>query len=243
MICSTEGIVLKTFDFRETSRIANFFTKDFGKMKGVLKGIRKDPRKFGSNIDRFSANHIVYYQYTRSDLHLISQCDLKQFYFAIRQDYKRTVAANYMLELVDIVMPPEHPNKRVYHLMTDFLGSLETISDIDRLVHTFQVKMLLLSGFRPHIDACIKCGKKVEENARFSLRSGGLICLSCPTNETNFTMISKGTIASILHIEQSDWAKSLRLGLTRGVRKELKYILNNFLVYHLGKNIRSAKYL
>ncbi len=243
MIQSTEGIVLKTFDLRETSRIATFFTKKRGKVKGVLKGIRKDPRKFGSNIDKFSVNDIVYYEYTRSDLHLVSQCDLKQFYFSIRQDYKRNVAANYMLELVDTVMPPEHPNKRIYRLMLDYLESLESIDDIDRLVHIFQIKILLLSGFRPHIDACVKCHKKVGGKVRFSLRAGGLICSSCPTTEVNFTTISKGTIASMLHIEQSDWPKSLRLGLTNTARKELKFILNNFLVYHLGRKIRSAKYL
>ncbi|MCK4882237.1 MAG: DNA repair protein RecO [Candidatus Omnitrophica bacterium] len=243
MIRSTEGIVLKTFDLRETSRIAVFYTKDRGKVKGVLKGIRADSRKFGSSIDKFSVNGLVYYEYSRSDLHLISQCDLKQFYFMIRQDYKRNVAANYMLELVDTVMPLEHPNKKVYRLMLDYLASLETVEDIDKLVHIFQIKILLLSGFRPHIDACVKCRKKVDGKVRFSLRAGGLICAQCPTTETNFSVISRGTIASMLHIEQSDWSKSLRLGLTNTARKELKYILNNFLIYHLGKRIRSARYL
>ena len=243
MIRSTEGIVLKTFDLRETSRIAVFYTKDRGKVKGVLKGIRADSRKFGSSIDKFSVNGLVYYEYSRSDLHLISQCDLKQFYFMIRQDYKRNVAANYMLELVDTVMPLEHPNKKVYRLMLDYLASLEMVEDIDKLVHIFQIKILLLSGFRPHIDACVKCRKKVDGKVRFSLRAGGLICAQCPTTETNFSMISRGTIASMLHIEQSDWSKSLRLGLTNTARKELKYILNNFLIYHLGKKIRSARYL
>src|SRR3989338_6036568 len=105
MINHTEGIVLKTFDFRETSRIATFFTKNHGKVKGVLKGIRKDPRKFGSHVDKFSVNDIVYYQYRRSDLHLISQCDLRQFYFSVRKDLKKTMAAAYILELVDCIMP------------------------------------------------------------------------------------------------------------------------------------------
>jgi len=243
MIHSTEGIVLKTLDFRETSRIGTFFTKDCGKIKGVLKGIRKDFKKFGSNVDKFSVNHIVFYEYRRSDLHLISQCDLKQFFFSIRQDYKRNVAANYMLELVDMVMPPEHANRKVYQLMASYLESLETTEDIDKLVHIFQIKILLLSGFRPHIDSCVKCHKKVESGARFSLRMGGLICPKCPTTETHFMVISKGTIASMLHIERSNWLNSLRLGLTNTARKELKYILNNFLVYHLGKKIKSAKYL
>ena len=173
MIIHTKGIVLKTFDLRETSRIATFFTKNHGKVQGVLKGIRKDFKKFGSSVDRFSVNDIVYYQYSRSDLHLISQCDLIQFYFAIRQDYKRNVAANYMLELVDTVMPSEYPNKKVYQLMLDFLEGLETVKDVDKLVHVFQIKILVLSGFRPHIDACVKCRKVIEGKARFSLKGGG----------------------------------------------------------------------
>ena len=208
-----------------------------------MKGVRKDPGKFGSSVDRFSVNDIVYYQYSRSDLHLISQCDLLQFYFAIRQDYKRSIAANYMLELVDTVMPAEHPNKKVYRLMLDYLENLETVADIDKLVHIFQIKILLLSGFRPHIDACVKCRKQIDGKARFNLISGGLICDQCPTTETSFMTVSKGTVASILHIERNDQLKNLRLGLTSTVRKELKYVLNNFLVYHLGRNIKTAKYL
>ncbi|MFC1646577.1 DNA repair protein RecO, partial [Candidatus Omnitrophota bacterium] len=49
MICRDEAIVLKTRDFRETSRIAVFYSKKSGKVSGLLKGIRKDPRKFASN--------------------------------------------------------------------------------------------------------------------------------------------------------------------------------------------------
>ena len=148
-----------------------------------------------------------------------------------------------MLELVDTVMPSEYPNKKVYQLMLDFLKELETVKDIDKLIHIFQIKILVLSGFRPHIDACVKCRKVIEGRARFSLQAGGLICTHCPTSETHFTMISKGTVASILHIEKNNWLKSIQLGLTNTVRKELKYILNNFLVYHLGRKIKAAKYL
>ena len=39
------------------------------------------------------------------------------------------------------------------------------------------------------------------------------------------------------------WDESLRLGLAGPIRKELKFLLNNFLVYHLEKRIRSARFL
>ena len=243
MILKSEAIVLKSFDFRETSRIVTFFTKNYGKVKGILKGIRKDHRKFGSQVDKFSVNDIVYYQHRNSDLHLVSQCDLRVFFFEIRKDLKKTMAASYILELVDAIMPKEEDNPKVYQLMLDYLNTLETIPDVDKLVHIFQIKILRLSGFRPHIDSCVQCRREIHGKARFSLKSGGLICPQCPHSETSFTIISKGTIASLLHIEQDDWGRSLRLGLTQPVKKELKYLLNNFLVYHLERRIKTAQYL
>lgn len=243
MILKTEGIVLKSFDFRETSKIITFFTREQGKISGILKGIRKDTKKFGSHADKFSVNEIVYYQHRHSDLHLVSQCDLKQYFFPIRQDYKRSMAAGYVLELVDAIMPKEEASPKVYQLMLNYLNALEVIPDIDKLVHIFQIKILRLSGFRPHIDSCVQCQRKIDGKARFSLKSGGLICPQCPSAQTSFTIISPGAIASLLHIEQDDWARSLRLGLTPSVKKELKYLLNNFLVYHLERRIKTAQYL
>jgi len=243
MICKTEAIVLKTFDFRETSRIASFFTKDYGKMSGVLKGIRKDPKKFGSRLDAFSVNDIVYYQYTRSDLHLVSQCDLKQFFFPIRQDYHKTLAAQYALELLGVVMPAEEKNARIYALTMSFLTSLESATQINPLVHFFQIKILLYSGFKPHLDTCVKCHRRISERARFSLNDGGLVCHHCPITDSLVHYISPGTIASILHIEKNAWAQCLRLKLSRRVQDELKYTLNHFLVYHLGRRLKSARYL
>ena len=243
MILKAEGIVLKSYDLRETSKIAVFFTKEYGKVAGVLKGIRKDHKKFGSYVDRFSINDIVYYEYRNSDLHLISHCDLKQYFFSIRHDYKKNLAANYILELVDHIMPVEEKNLKIYELMLSFLEGLDAVNDIDKLIFIFQIKTLGLSGFKPHLDSCVKCGKKIQAKVRFNSQLGGLMCSHCPSNSAGSLMISQGTIATLLYIEQNNWQKNLRLGLTSVVKKELKYILNHFLVYHLEKQLKSSKYI
>jgi len=243
MILKAEGIVLKTFNFRETSCIATFFTKEHGKIKGVLKGIRKDPKKFGSHVDQFSVNHLVYYTHRDNDLHLISHCDLTNFFFLIRQDLKRTLAASYALELVDSIMPSEEKNTKVYQLLIDFLTELEKTKEISRLVHVFQIKILSCSGFKPFLDSCVVCQKHIVPSMKFSMKLGGLLCPDCFANDRDANLISRGAIASLSHIESNEWGKALRLKLTPPVQKELKNILNNFLVFHLEKHIKSEKYL
>lgn len=242
-ILKTEAIVLKSFDFRETSRIATFFTKEYGRVSGILKGIRKDPKKFGSSLDRFSVNDIVYYQHRNSDLHLISHCDMRNYFYPVRQDLKKSIAANYILELVGLIMPSEEKNTKVYQLMLDFLSDLEKTGDINQIVHFFQIKILLISGFKPHLDTCLRCHKIIDGKARFSLKDGGLICLDCPVTDTTVHLISQGTVASILFAEKKDWADCLMLKLSENTKQELKYVLNNFLVFHLGRKIKAAKYL
>ncbi len=243
MIRSDEALVLKTYDYRETSKICVFFTKAMGKMKGVLKGIRRDHKKFGSNVDIFSLNDIVFYWHPDSEMHLVGQCDLTDYYFPVRQDIRRMMAASYMTELVDKLMPLEEPGPTVYRLLLRYLESLKTVSDVDKLVHILQVKVLQESGFKPHLDSCVQCGRRIRYRARFSLQSGGLLCETCKPRDSSSEKISPGAVASILHIERNGWEKCLRLGLTPTVKKELKYVLNNFLVYHLERPLKSAKYL
>ncbi len=243
MIVNTPAVVLKSFDFRETSRIVTFFTKHHGKVKGILKGIRKDPRKFGSSVDKFTVNDIVFYQYRNSEIHLVSQCDLRQFYLPIRQDLRRSMAALYILELVDAIMPVEEENSAVYALLLNFFEALQIEADINKLVHVFQIKILVLSGFRPHLDSCLKCAQKIKTRARFSLKTGGLVCLTCKSDDQTLTLISQGAVASLIFIEQQPWSKIPLLKISDAIKKELKFVLNNFLVFHLEKRLKTEKYL
>ncbi|MBF0570359.1 MAG: DNA repair protein RecO [Candidatus Omnitrophica bacterium] len=243
MIVKTEGIVLKSSDLRETSRMATFLTRDYGKVKGVLKGIRKDPGKFGSSVEKFSLNDIVYYQYLNSDIHLVSQCDMKDFFSGLRQDLERMTAASYAAELIDTLMPAEEQNLEIYNLMQLFLKCLQTTSDIGKLVQTFQIKILSLSGFKPHLETCVRCSNDVADSPRFSLRLGGLLCGLCKDSAGEATPISLGAVASIMHIQKNNWEASLRLGMAPFIKKELKYVLNHFLVFHLERHLRSTRFL
>jgi len=89
-IHKTETIILNRRDFRETSIIANFYTRDFGKLSGILKGIKTEPSKFASTLEPFSYNEIIFYRKRNSSLHLISQCDTKDNFDKIRQSIFKT---------------------------------------------------------------------------------------------------------------------------------------------------------
>lgn len=242
-IHKTEAIVIKTFDFRETSIIAEFFTRDFGRLKGILKGIRTDHKKFGSTLEPFSYNEIVFYQSRNSEIHLVSQCDLRDNFLNVRADLKKIHLASFLVELVSALLALEDKNEEVFDIMLSSLNDLSGTMDPEKIINIAQIKLLRLSGFKPHFDSCVLCDNEIGGEAKFSSRFGGLLCPKCAYRDSNIHSVLKGTIASIKHIEESEWPDTLRLSLSSPIKSELRNMLDRFLTFHLEKRLKTVRFL
>lgn len=242
-IHKTEALVLNKWDFRETSLIVNFYTRDFGKMSGILKGIKKEPAKFASTVEPFSYNDIVFYKKINSALHLVSQCDIKDNFDMVRQNIHKVGAASLMMELIDAVMPQEDKNEEVFDLALTCLKELEINQNSEKIMTIFKIKMLAFSGFKPHFDSCVSCGARMSGHSKFSSALGGLLCTQCYPRDLKARSIFRGTVASILHIERNEFKNNLNLGMNPQIKKELDLILNSFLNFHLERELKSQKVL
>ncbi len=239
-IVKSPALVLRRHDLRETSLLVNFFTRDYGKIIGEMKGVRADPKKFASPIDTFSLNEIIYYQ-KKSGYHLVSQCDLSEHYAGCRLSAEKITGATAMMELVDAVMPAEDVNREIFDLSVRTLSALCTQSDIDRLLMIFKIKVISLSGFKPHLSSCVCCDSRAFSQIKFSLSLGGLLCPKCFPKDFKARSIFRGTVATIMHIEKNDFSASLTLGMNPQIKKELDLVLNSFLNFHIGRELRSER--
>jgi DNA repair protein RecO (recombination protein O) len=242
-IHKTEAIILRRRDFRETSLIIDFYTRECGKISGLLKGVRAEPKKFASNMELFSHNEILFYRGRTSSLHLVSHCDLKEDFPGVRKDLARVGIASCMVELVAALMPQEDPNPEVFSLSIECLREIAGYYDPEKILTIFKIKILALSGFKPHFDSCVACGQKVLSEAKFSLSLGGLLCGRCQGKDTAGRSIFRGTVATIMHIERNNLRANLSLGMNPQIRRELSAILNGFLNFHLEKELKSQRVL
>ena len=242
-IVRSESIVLRRRDLRETSLLVTFFTRDFGKITGEMKGFRADQKKFASTVEIFSHNDIIFYQSTHSSVHLISHCDQKDNFTPLRQNMAKATGAQLICELVDLVMPQEDKNPLVFDWTLDVLKQLVKSDNPDKLLTIFKIKMLTLSGFKPYLDSCVSCDSNMPAQPRFSLSMGGLLCPRCARKDPSARAIFRGTIATILHIEKNDLKNNLTLGMNPQIKKELELVLNAFLNFHLGRTLKSQSVL
>ncbi|MEW6009520.1 MAG: DNA repair protein RecO [Candidatus Omnitrophota bacterium] len=243
-ICKTQAFVLKKFDFGETSLIVRFFSKDFGKINCLFKGIRSDAKKFASTLELFSLNDVIFYKSNKNELNVASQCDLLDSFANLRFGLNKLNTATSLISLIDGLMQPHEANIPIFSLLKESLAALKQEQDCEKLLLIFQIKLLSLSGFEPRIDSCVICSNHIEytQRAYFSSAKGGLLCQKCLPAIKTSRSVYRGTVASLNFIQKNNLAEALRLGLNNIIRKEISSLLATFFAYHLEQQPKSLAY-
>ncbi|MBU1888403.1 MAG: DNA repair protein RecO [Candidatus Omnitrophica bacterium] len=148
-IQKTDAVLLKKRDLRETSLILTFFTRDFGKVHGVLKGARGTRARTSANPLFFSLDHIVFYEKKNSDLFIISQCDALKTFLNVLRDWDRASVAYYILELVDVFTEPGESIEPIFEGLLNSLMLLDGNKDPGVIARLFEVKFLMVMGLWP----------------------------------------------------------------------------------------------
>ena len=58
----TDAIVVRSLNYGESDRIITFFTRDFGKIKGIAKGARRSKKRFQNALGLFSHLRLIFFE-------------------------------------------------------------------------------------------------------------------------------------------------------------------------------------
>ncbi len=242
MICKDQAIILNRYDYSETSLIVNFFTREFGKVKCLVRGARKKNSSYEGQFSLFSYNRIVYYEKARSNFSILSECEMEEYFAPLRADLKRMAYASYFVELVSMVTRLANRDAAVFDTLLHSLRAL-CKEDEELVARTFEIKVLSTTGFMPRIQKCVVCGKRIYGTSGFSHIFGGTLCGGCLSMDSEALTLSSGTRALIIYMERRNFPHLSRLRVTPVMRKELKAALRGFIDFHIELRPRSLEFL
>lgn len=173
----TEGIIVRRMNLGEADKLITLFSKHFGKIRLVAKGVRKIKSRKRGNLELFSQVRIMAAR--GRNLDLITEVEPLKTFKKFRQDLKRTSMAYYFCELVDRLTAEGQANKEIYNLLDSALASLDQTSDLPN-VREFEESLLVILGFgvpqrlknssltlRPYIEEI--CERKILSLKQFDL--------------------------------------------------------------------------
>src|SRR3954447_3471100 len=94
------GLVIRTTDFSETSRIATLWTRELGKVRALAKGGRRLKSNFESALDLLTVCGIVLVRKSSGSLDLLTEAQVQERFPQVRQDLSALYAAYYLAELL-----------------------------------------------------------------------------------------------------------------------------------------------
>jgi|SRR5712671_469293 len=231
-LLQSDSIILKTYPLGEADRIVVFFSRDYGKRRGVANGARRMKNRFGASLEPLAHSRLMFFEKENRELVRIQSADLLDSPMGLFADYDRAVFAAQLVELLDKFLPEHEPQDAVYRLARVTIEAIERNCPLNAAACYFEVWMLRLAGMFPDLFVCSVCMRTIEPGEERHLAMGlqAVICSSCEHREG---VAVHPEVPVVLH-----WVLRNRLvgelaglsGLDKGVRD--LHELNQYWIRH-----------
>lgn len=192
---TSPAIILRRTNYGEADRIVTFLTP-VGKVKAMVKGVRRSKSKLAGGIELFSESTITFLQ-TQGDLQRIISTRLEVHWDGIVGDLQRMMFGYEAMKLMDQIIEEEAERDYYDLLRSTFVALADTTISLSGIKAWFYFRFLKLQGREPNLNTDRRGTKLVDgELYEFSM------------DEMCFYVSPKGTF-------RTEHIKLLRLIATR----------------------------
>jgi DNA repair protein RecO (recombination protein O) len=240
---TTEGVVLRSFRFGEADRVLHLYTLERGRIGAVAKGVRKTKSRFGGRLEPLSHVELVLHRGS-GELETVTGVQLVRPHQAARDDFYRLSVGLIGAEAMLRLFSEQEANERAFTALTRFLDLLDETPHaadrpaLDPLGLSFQLKLLWLSGYLPHLRSCAECGAEHAGLVGYSPRAGGAVCRACAGRAEALALGVDG-IAGIEALLAHPLAEAVPLSLSERARRDALRVVTASYEYHGGFRLRT----
>lgn len=237
MITKVEGIIVNETPFGDTSKIIQIFTKEYGIIGVMCKGVKSMKSRLRALTIKFTYGSFYIY-YKEDKLSILKDVDVLDNFKMIKNDILLLSYLNYLTELTTQVYKQSH-DSILYEM---YLASIKKINNgLNPLVITniLELKYLPFLGVGLELDACILCGNKTNI-VTLDADEGGYICKNCYTNQI---VVSSKTIKLVRMYYYVEIDSITELKISEDVVKEINFFINRYYERYTGLFLNSKKFL
>jgi len=233
----TEAVVLRTYRLAEADKIVSLFTRQAGRLRAVASGAQRTKSRYGGTLEPLSYIRLWLFERENRDLLRVNSAELLESFFDMQKDYRCQVAAHYIVEVCERLLPERELNERAFRLLLAALRGLKHSGEVDRPLLYFNYWLLRLSGFLPDLDRCAACGRVLgDEPGYYGLGSEGLLCRTCRTGGAT-RQVSSGALALAQALRQSVLERWLNSEKATAEATEARRFFEELIAAHAEKRL------
>lgn len=234
-------IVLRTADYRDNDKMLTLFSRETGRIDALSRGCKKTTSSLLACSELFTCG--LYSYYIRQNKYYISQCEIIDSFYTLRQDIERFSVAALLAEICEKTIDTGEPSPKLFSLAANGFFALKESLPLAVLVF-FLVKFTDVTGYRPQIHTCIECGKKAARGGNyFSTSAGGLACLDCARKLLHIRPVSADALKAMHDILKMPVKGVSGFSSDGGILKELKALLLEYVEDKIEYRLSTAQFL
>ncbi|MDG2125152.1 MAG: DNA repair protein RecO [Verrucomicrobiales bacterium] len=147
----SHAILIRKTRLTDTSLIVSWCTPEHGLIKTVARAALRPTSPFAGRLDLFYQAEIVFSRSRKadSDLHNLREVNVTDHRTAIGKSYRRTLAASYLIKLIELAAEKETPIPILHDLLTLALDHLISHDPSKKLLHRFEFRLATYLGLDP----------------------------------------------------------------------------------------------
>ena len=237
----SKAVVLRSIRFAEADCVLHLYTLERGRVGAIAKGVRKTKSRFGARLEPFSHAELLLHE-GRGELHTVRGAELVRAHDRSRTDGYRLAVGHIGLEAMLRLFVEQEASPPAFHALTRFLDLLDGTEArlparpaLDPLALAFQLKLLWLAGYLPHLTGCASCAQE-RPLVGFSAQAGGGVCAECRGGALDVSADGFEAVRGFLEHPLAAAAEQARA--PRGLRECLAVIEASY-EYHGGFRLRT----
>lgn len=195
----SKGIVLRSIRYGEADRILDLYTQNAGTVSAIAKGIRRTKSRFGARLEPLSC--VDFTAYHGRTLDTITQAETLRSFHRVREHLPRFEAAAGIVGFVRALSGGDEADRRVFNLLYHALDALEARdSGFVPVEAAFGLKLSILAGYAPQLDACLSCGAEPDSGDAppyYAPDLGGVLCAGCRSTSRDAFPVPPATLEDL----------------------------------------------
>ncbi len=244
MLYRTEGVVLKSIEYGDADKIVTIYTKKYGKIQAIAKGVRKTKSKFGSSLEILT--YAIFLFYKGKNIDIISQTEILESFFTASKEIVKFAFASNCAEVVNKISGEGEVNLSIFFLLKEVLHYLKEAKDPKLLTLSFKWQVLAILGYKPSFGRCCICNSKIEDQKEmfFNIDEGGVICNKCLSKNKRgciqvslyFIKLGRKLLITPLSVISKATIPDVRM-------RELEKVTDLYLAYYSDQSFKTDTFL
>lgn len=231
-----EAIILHRTAYKENDMILHVYTKEYGKIGVIAKGIMKMTSKNARACQSLMLSEMTIR--VKKGLSSLVKATPCRYFRHIQEHIESEIVAQYVIEYYYRYVEENQPNEKEYQILYDALNALDVGYSPLLVYLLFNVFILDHNGVLLDVDGCVICGS--TKVVSISIEDGGFVCLNHLNRHQAYDV---SILKAFRHIHKIDFQNIDELHIDTSILKTLVKIMDEYVEEYTGVYLKTKTFI